>query len=419
MSPKPVRPRSPGILTRKGLATRSTLLEAARLVFREEGYFGASVSEINRRSGVAQGSFYQYFKNKEQLLLELKDTMIGDFLTHAEELTQDRSSWEEVMKKAITLLFQHIRENFFFHRILGEFELIDLVTVDYYDALAQVCCRPFQEGAAHGPLRSLDPKVLAYSLIGMAYFHAMDWGKGEETYAPEELVPMSLDLILHGISGPHPWSRGPFRISLKSSRSKGPSAPPDLSRGHKTRRALLDAAEEVFGQKGFNRANISEITRRAGVAQGTFYVHFRSKRDLLEGFVQHLSREMRFTLRSESDKVADQRDKEQEGVSAFFRFLRDHRQIYRLVAESETLGQEIAMGYYRRLAEGYTSALSDGIKRGEIRNLPPAFLARSLMGIYHMIGLKWLVWNPAPRVAMPKGLIDQALDMVLMGIKKD
>ena len=48
-------------------------------------------------------------------------------------------------------------------------------------------------------------------------------------------------------------------------------------KGRVTRQALLDAAEEVFGEYSYDRASIAEITRRAGVAQGTFYVYFPDK----------------------------------------------------------------------------------------------------------------------------------------------
>ncbi|MGB5533800.1 MAG: helix-turn-helix domain-containing protein, partial [Acidimicrobiia bacterium] len=43
---------------------------------------------------------------------------------------------------------------------------------------------------------------------------------------------------------------------------------PVTEKGRVTRQALLDAAEEVFGEYSYDRASIAEITRRAGVAQG-------------------------------------------------------------------------------------------------------------------------------------------------------
>ena len=67
-------------------------------------------------------------------------------------------------------------------------------------------------------------------------------------------------------------------------------------RGQRTRAKLLDAAERVFGEQGFERASIVEITRTAGVAQGTFYVYFESKHSVYAQLVDTLGRTLRQRL---------------------------------------------------------------------------------------------------------------------------
>lgn len=47
------------------------------------------------------------------------------------------------------------------------------------------------------------------------------------------------------------------------------------------RQQILDAAREVFSQKGFDKGTTAEIARTAGIAEGTIYNYFRNKRDLL------------------------------------------------------------------------------------------------------------------------------------------
>ncbi|WP_445398946.1 TetR/AcrR family transcriptional regulator [Streptomyces sp. LE64] len=61
------------------------------------------------------------------------------------------------------------------------------------------------------------------------------------------------------------------------------SAPgrPRTKPAEERRADLLDAAERVFAERGIDAARIDEITERAGVAIGTFYLHFGSKRDLM------------------------------------------------------------------------------------------------------------------------------------------
>ena len=412
------RPGSPRHLTPKGLNTRASLLESAREVFKDKGYYTASVSEISRHCGVSQGTFYQYFRNKEQVFQELSDQIITRFWERAASLPEQGPAFEGRLRQVLGLLLDHMRDNHYFHRILGEFELIDPVTIGYYDSIARCFRGFFREEAARGSIRFFDPNLISYGLIGMAYFHSMDWGPGEEEYSPDRLIDLTAELIRRGISGPRPWARPKDPSASAFPDRTESSVPPEtgVTQGQMTRRAIFQAAEEIFGRYGFNRANVSEITRRAGVAQGTFYVHFKSKRDLMEGVVRYLSHELRRTLKMATEKTEDRRAAEQEGMLAFFRFLRPHAQIYRVVAESETLGRKVGMWYYKKLAAGYITGLGQGVEKGQIRDLPVVFTVRSLMGFNHMIGLKWMVWNSSPQAELPKQLLGEAVRIVLDGL---
>lgn len=409
--------RSPRHITQKGLSTRTALLEAAAGVFEESGFFSSSVSEITRRCGVSQGTFYQYFKNKEQVFLELNDLILASFWESVRALPREDGGFLPRLGQVLGLIIEHTRKNFYFHRILGEFELIDPVAIGYYDSLARYLRTFFRQAALAGDIRPIDPNVIAYGVLGMAYFHALDWGQGAEEYQPEKLVELSVDLLLKGIDGPSDY-RKPARLN-RSEQAPGENGGilpgQSQTQGESTRNAIYRAAEQIFGRQGYNRAGISEITRLAGIAQGTFYVHFESKQALMKGVVEYLSRAMRRELKISTDRVSDRRDMEREGMMAFFRFLKPHRNIYRVLAECETLGQELAMWYYRKLAKGYHETLSAGVAEKQIRALPVTFMVRALMGLNHMIGLKWLVWNSSPQAEFPPQLLEDAIDLVLFG----
>lgn len=418
MPPLDVKYQNSRSLTPKGLNTRASLLDSAREVFKEQGYYSASVSEISRRCGLSQGTFYQYFKNKEQLFLELSDLVVGRFWEKAHFLSDRDLSFEERLHQIVRLLFDHIRENLYFHSILGEFELIDPITIGYYDSIARFYRDFFRREAGLGNTLSLDPNLIAYSLIGIAYFQSLDWGPGASVYSPDDQIAMTLELIRKGISGPKEWSRPADLTSSSLANQKEPLAEgeTDLSQGQKTRQAILQAAELVFGQNGYNRAGISEITRQAGIAQGTFYVHFRSKKELMESVVRYLSHEMRKELKLVTVRTSDRRDAEREGVLAFFQFLKRHRHIYRVVPECDAVKKDSAMWYYNKLAHGYIIGLREGIEKGEVRDMPVEFTARALMGVYHFLGLKWMVWDASPHAEFPKHLLGEAIHFVLFGI---
>jgi AcrR family transcriptional regulator len=57
-------------------------------------------------------------------------------------------------------------------------------------------------------------------------------------------------------------------------------------RAERTRNAILDAAAEVFDERGFNGASLSDILARAGVTKGALYFHFSSKEELAKEIVE-------------------------------------------------------------------------------------------------------------------------------------
>ena len=64
-------------------------------------------------------------------------------------------------------------------------------------------------------------------------------------------------------------------------------------KGERTRRTLLDAAEQVFGALGYHDASIVKITEAAAVSQGTFYIYYESKRQIFDELVADLNRRVR------------------------------------------------------------------------------------------------------------------------------
>jgi AcrR family transcriptional regulator len=416
MGKRQQRSRKVRPLKSKGLATRAAILDAAHEVFKDTGYYGSSISEISRRCGVSMGTFYHYFKNKEQVFLELSEEIIARFRKRAESSPPSGHQFKERLKSVIGLLLDHTGDNFAFHRILGESELIDRVTIAFYDAITQYYRDFFHRETQAGNIRPLDTDVVAYGLIGICYFNTLDWGLPHESR--DSVLELITDLTLKGISGKAPWKKPPHWDLLSL-----PDPDPLLAenrdpptKGEKTRQAILQAAGKVIGRHGINRASISEITRHAGVAQGTFYVHFKSKADLVIGFVRYINRELRKEIQRAASMAKDRRDVERVGMLTFFQFLRQHREIYRVVPECEMISRDVALWYYRKLAEGYVKGLERGMEKGEIRPLPPVFLARSLMGLVHFIGLKQILWNPDGRAESDALFFKDMVEFALFGL---
>lgn len=167
---------------------------------------------------------------------------------------------------------------------------------------------------------------------------------------------------------------------------------PVTPRGEATRRRILDAAEAVFGEKGYYAASVTEITQRAQVAQGTFYLYFHSKREIFLKLVEDLGISLRTALSTATRKSGNRLEKERDGFEGFFAFARAHRKLYRIVQEADRLDQPTFQEYYAQLARPYTRGLREAMEAGEIREMDPEALAYALIGIGHFLALRWLVW---------------------------
>jgi AcrR family transcriptional regulator len=72
--------------------------------------------------------------------------------------------------------------------------------------------------------------------------------------------------------------------------------PSKVAKAEATRRALLTAAREAFGERGYGPTSVEEIVRRAGVTKGALYHHFRDKDDLFVAVVEEVKREVTGTV---------------------------------------------------------------------------------------------------------------------------
>lgn len=172
-----------------------------------------------------------------------------------------------------------------------------------------------------------------------------------------------------------------------------PILKPATARGRQTRQNILEAAEAVFGEKGFEHASIVEITQRAGVAQGTFYVYFPDKKAAFVELVKELNHRLRREIAEAVQGLSDRLDIERVGFQTFFTFVHNHRNLYKIVRQAEFVDEALYRWHYRRLAEGYVRGLSQAMDAGQIRRLDPEALAYSLMGIAEILGMRWILWD--------------------------
>jgi AcrR family transcriptional regulator len=188
---------------------------------------------------------------------------------------------------------------------------------------------------------------------------------------------------------------------------------PRTERGRRTLRALLDAAAEEFGEKGFHEGSISGITRRAGVALGSFYTYFDSKDAIFRALVRDMSDQVRDRVAPAIRAAPDQLSAERAGLLSFLEFVVDHKEIYRIIDEAEFVDPESFRSHYATTAERIEARLRAAAARGEVRDDVSDVHAWAVMGMNVFLGLRYGVWN---RDRSPAEVADAAADLLRCGL---
>jgi len=190
---------------------------------------------------------------------------------------------------------------------------------------------------------------------------------------------------------------------------------PKTKRGEITLGRICDAAEELFAQNGFYATEIHDITKKAGVAAGTFYVYFPNKKSVFLYLMDDLGRKLRRTIRLAKMNSADDSFIELERVTfrAWFAFVKEHYGLFRIVWQSQFVDAEMFKSYYERFSSGYIDELGKSLQKGETRDLDPVLISYALMGVYSFVALKCLVFDGSEP---DENAIDQLVEFISRGL---
>jgi AcrR family transcriptional regulator len=186
------------------------------------------------------------------------------------------------------------------------------------------------------------------------------------------------------------------------------------------RAALLDAALEVFAQRGFTEASLDDVAARGGVSKALIYEHFATKRDLqralLEGFMHEALDAVATAFSAAQGTEARLRD----SVGAFLGFVEARPEAWRMVGRN--IGDPDAAEVVARLQDEVTAAVAALLEQ-EAPALDPTpeghrsaveIIARLISG-----GLQSLAtwWVDHPDVARAE-LVDRVLQVWWPGLER-
>jgi len=396
--------------TGKAAATYERLLSAGEHVFTEHGYHAASVSAICREAGLAQGAFYRYFLNKEEVYLKLIQLLQENLVSTIKEAIAPLSSATEELITCYKVILAFISDNAGLYHVFRQAEFINLeVHWRFHESIVEILEEILNLGVHNGEFRKLDVEIVAYSLLGIIKFIGMRYIIWEQEKLYKATHESVIAVILRGLD------TGKEMTPARAQRVTVPEeTEARLEGGEATRQSLLRATEKLFGEAGFHKTSISAITYVAGVAQGTFYLYFPSKVSIFTQLVEDINHRFRALDRAAISGLRDRRQIEREGFKTFFEFISKHPAAYRIIREAEFIDEQTGRWYYEQLAKGYVRGLRRGVDHGEIHALDPEPVAYGLLGMGHFIGLRWLFVGKETQVS--DSTLESMLDFILHGV---
>jgi TetR/AcrR family fatty acid metabolism transcriptional regulator len=195
-------------------------LQAAVKVMGRLGYHHAQVSKIAREAGVADGTVYLYFKNKEDILISLFRETMGDIVARIQTGIQnlDRPDPVLALRKLIEVYFETLAQNTDL-AMVTQIQLrqsdpeirkkIGEIMRPYYRIIDSI----IEESIRSGYFRkTIDPRIARRMIFGTMDETATAWILSGAKYDLVSLVDPVLDLLLRGIladpqSGPNKTER--------------------------------------------------------------------------------------------------------------------------------------------------------------------------------------------------------------------
>lgn len=180
------------------------IIDAAVIVIAQNGYHQAQVSKIARQAGVADGTIYLYFKNKEDILISLFHEKMGYFVDQIEEGIMGKTSASEKLLFLIQKHFQILSEDVNL-AIVTQLELrqtnkeLRLRINDVLKGYLNLVDRILMEGIESGEfLSNLNIKLARNMIFGTMDETATTWVMNDQKFVLIDLAPELHQLLTRG-----------------------------------------------------------------------------------------------------------------------------------------------------------------------------------------------------------------------------
>ncbi|WP_036554548.1 TetR/AcrR family transcriptional regulator [Nisaea denitrificans] len=193
----------------KSRETYRLILEAAAQVVGSEGYADASISKITQLAGIAQGTFYNYFKSRQDVLNKLLPYMGRQMLDHiATSLPRDLTGSEREKARLLAFL-EYLNTHPAFYRILYEAEVFaPEAHAEHFRVLVNGYKGSLGRAVERGEIQGFDEaelEAVIYMLLSARSYISMHYARddnGRAKAVPAHVIQAYMKILTRGLFSP-------------------------------------------------------------------------------------------------------------------------------------------------------------------------------------------------------------------------
>ena len=185
------------------------------------------------------------------------------------------------------------------------------------------------------------------------------------------------------------------------------------------RERILRGAVKIFAKKGFYASRVNEIARAAGVADGTIYLYFKSKDEILTSLFEDRIARLLSLLRAEVDRTVGAENRVRRIVEFQLGLLEGERDLAEVITvnlrQSTRFLKQYATKRFIEYLELMAQVVAEGQRAGELReDVSPRIMARAIFGAMDGIAMTWALGSA--EVGGLKRAASQLADVLLTGL---
>ncbi|GIQ68400.1 TetR/AcrR family transcriptional regulator [Xylanibacillus composti] len=185
------------------------------------------------------------------------------------------------------------------------------------------------------------------------------------------------------------------------------------TKGADSKNKILEAAIDLFAEKGYRGTKISDIVKAAGLTQAAFYLYFSSKesifQEILERFYMRLEEHLQAAVMPSAIEPGEFSMRIRRNIESILTIFQEHPKATRIFLTEERSIDEVEILIHQTIASNLKQHQSTGLIRND---LSPHMMANGMIGLFIQVTLKELL----EKQRSPKDVANEITEVLLYGL---